>query len=589
MLRNIILIMITFSGIMLGQNSENLFTAIDEQILKLANQNAPLLSRNNYEKAIKLYNLILEDYQSGYMPDELRNDIIKLKKILDEADTISLAANEYFYNTIELRNNGLSIKADSITVTFWEKADCYFHASIEEFENNEAEDADEYKMIADSLFNLSINLTEQYNEVIVNWEPQITALKKNANLLSPLSYNEGLYYKSLFIESVSDDDDLDEIIEYKQKAQSNFEHASMNADDVRIACVSLLEAREKAGKMKAYLFSSEYWYAAENKFIETCELFNNKDDDYWETAIEAEKYYIEASNLTIINYYLKDIDAALSEAYSNKCRKYAPITLGLSEQYREQVIRKVEEIGGFDSSIKELASKAIYEANHAIFISNLLQKMDDESRTTEEIILASEKYLTQISDVVSVTPKFDEGFSETTNSIIEMIKSGNLDLPSEGEDTSSPQNTESFFDYSTAEVYSQKDYLRSLFTPEEAEILYESDLTRIRLKGLVFPTASTRLETRDYPLLDKVVHAIELFPDKTINIESHTDSHATRSFNQTLTQERAEKIKEYLESKVDNEIKATGVGEDNPIADNSSDDGRRQNRRIEIVIQNADE
>lgn len=77
------------------------------------------------------------------------------------------------------------------------------------------------------------------------------------------------------------------------------------------------------------------------------------------------------------------------------------------------------------------------------------------------------------------------------------------------------------------------------------------------------------------------------YPDTTAVIEGHADNVGTASHNQTLSQQRAESVVDYLvrQHKIDSSrLSAIGYGDTRPVADNSTDEGKRQNRRIEAVI-----
>jgi OOP family OmpA-OmpF porin len=69
-------------------------------------------------------------------------------------------------------------------------------------------------------------------------------------------------------------------------------------------------------------------------------------------------------------------------------------------------------------------------------------------------------------------------------------------------------------------------------------------------------------------------------------VAGHSDSQGDANYNRDLSQRRADAVREYLVTAgVDeNRISAKGYGEDEPIADNSTADGRRENRRVELRV-----
>jgi outer membrane protein OmpA-like peptidoglycan-associated protein len=104
------------------------------------------------------------------------------------------------------------------------------------------------------------------------------------------------------------------------------------------------------------------------------------------------------------------------------------------------------------------------------------------------------------------------------------------------------------------------------------------------LKGVNFESGSAALTPDSYTLLDDVVRSLQAYPEVRVEIRGHTDSQGPAGFNLELSQKRAESVKQYLvNSGIDPaRIATVGVGEEEPIASNSTPEGRAQNRRIEF-------
>lgn len=86
--------------------------------------------------------------------------------------------------------------------------------------------------------------------------------------------------------------------------------------------------------------------------------------------------------------------------------------------------------------------------------------------------------------------------------------------------------------------------------------------------------------------LDKLVGIFNEYPDTDILIVGHTDSKGSESYNQGLSERRANSVVSYLKSKGVNSsrLSAVGQGETSPRASNDTDAGRAQNRRVEFAI-----
>ncbi len=100
-------------------------------------------------------------------------------------------------------------------------------------------------------------------------------------------------------------------------------------------------------------------------------------------------------------------------------------------------------------------------------------------------------------------------------------------------------------------------------------------------KATLLPSAKRRL--------DEVATALKAQDaNKPIVIEGHTDSVGTDTNNKQLSQERANAVRQYIVSKgvAAARVEAVGRGETDPIADNSTPEGRANNRRVEIIIEN---
>jgi len=86
--------------------------------------------------------------------------------------------------------------------------------------------------------------------------------------------------------------------------------------------------------------------------------------------------------------------------------------------------------------------------------------------------------------------------------------------------------------------------------------------------------------------LDKIVQVFNKYPDTNIEIQGHTDDKGSEEFNQALSVRRAVTVTDYLNSKgiANSRLNVKGYGELAPKYDNTTDDGRAQNRRVEFLI-----
>ncbi len=107
--------------------------------------------------------------------------------------------------------------------------------------------------------------------------------------------------------------------------------------------------------------------------------------------------------------------------------------------------------------------------------------------------------------------------------------------------------------------------------------------------GVLFPSGGYQLSAAAKTALDKVATALtENAENRAVTIEGYTDSRGEEDRNIELSQRRAESVRTYLVSKgvASANVAAVGKGEQAPIADNESSEGRATNRRVEIVVAN---
>ncbi len=113
-----------------------------------------------------------------------------------------------------------------------------------------------------------------------------------------------------------------------------------------------------------------------------------------------------------------------------------------------------------------------------------------------------------------------------------------------------------------------------------------TSLTELLAEGANFETGSAQLSADAEERLNSVIEILLANPSTIVTVEGHTDNQGDPDENQTLSEERAQAVVDYL---VDGgvaagRLTAVGFGEDRPIADNGTSDGRAQNRRIDFVV-----
>jgi outer membrane protein OmpA-like peptidoglycan-associated protein len=137
-----------------------------------------------------------------------------------------------------------------------------------------------------------------------------------------------------------------------------------------------------------------------------------------------------------------------------------------------------------------------------------------------------------------------------------------------------------------ADAAAVKDKLQQQIEQLEAEATDRGLV--LTLGNTLFATGRSDLNPGETASLDKLVVFLDEYPDRTVAVEGHTDDVGNAEMNQTLSQHRADSVRSYLMQHgiQSQRLTATGLGESQPIADNQSQSGRQQNRRVEVIIEN---
>lgn len=129
---------------------------------------------------------------------------------------------------------------------------------------------------------------------------------------------------------------------------------------------------------------------------------------------------------------------------------------------------------------------------------------------------------------------------------------------------------------------------RELAAVEAANIQRNADVLAVTFKSdYLFAVGSANLNAGAFNEISRVSRVLNQYPDTSIQVAGHTDSTGSEQTNQTLSENRADNVKNALvgQGVHPNRISTLGFGESAPIADNTTEAGRQLNRRVVITIQ----
>ena len=113
--------------------------------------------------------------------------------------------------------------------------------------------------------------------------------------------------------------------------------------------------------------------------------------------------------------------------------------------------------------------------------------------------------------------------------------------------------------------------------------------TTVNLKNVLFAQAKTEILPESFPELDLVVSFLKANPSIKIELSGHTDGRGVHADNVRLSQQRVNRVKEYLVSKgiEKGRMSGKGYGGTKPVASNDTEESRRMNRRVEFTIKKS--
>jgi outer membrane protein OmpA-like peptidoglycan-associated protein len=125
-----------------------------------------------------------------------------------------------------------------------------------------------------------------------------------------------------------------------------------------------------------------------------------------------------------------------------------------------------------------------------------------------------------------------------------------------------------------------------------AEVVREGDELKVTFaEKILFDFDSSALKAASQAQLDQVAGVLAKYPETNIVVKGHTDAKGSDEYNQRLSERRASAVMNYLENQGvgRSRITARGYGETMPVAGNDTEDGRAENRRVELSIKVTEE
>ncbi len=377
----------------------------------------------------------------------------------------------------------------------------------------------------------------------------------------------------------------------------------------------LLRLRDDALRADAYLYAAGEWKRAEGRLGDIAQnLARGKIEAAQKRAGETATLYQQARLSATETTVLGEVKAAWADAQKQKLAREIPTTMArvndLILQTQQSLQNDIDDV----SRARSLADEAMATLAHGRWLHRRIAAANEKHGSkgaSEAIMLEWQQVIGSISQAAGTDADFTDGPRPPAQAIVSVIRTleqrisaleGELEarntqirglqtqLTASGEelDTIARQRT-ALEDTLAAQARVREQFtsIERLFSDDEAEVTREGKRLLLRLVGLSFDSGSTEVAEDQQPLLDKVIDAINVFPNSRVTVEGHTDSRGRDETNMTLSRDRAHAVREYLLSLsgiVSTRVTSDGYGETQPIASNDTEQGRARNRRIEVRI-----
>ena len=431
------------------------------------------------------------------------------------------------------------------------------------------------------------------------------AKEARAELLAPQTYLKGLQAYTDAQSDFNAGKDLGRIRQKLTQATTYFRQAIEATSLAGVAFESLLKARSQAIDAEASLYAKNTWAAAEERFADAAGQLEEGDaDDAKELGGEAETLYRSAELEAIKTHHLNEIWDLLKRAEEMEVDEQAPRTLKRANDLAAQAEKELDENPYDTDYARSLALQARYEALHAIYLAQTIKGVDEADQSLEDVMLMAEAPIRTIAVAAELDARFDQGLEKAAAPVAAFVQQLRDSAARMGQDlTFTRSENDNLKAQLSGAAEEQAELLKEMqaqeqirqrfltveqtFSPDEARVLREGETVIVRLVGLNFSVGKSEIKPEHFGLLKKVENAINTFPDCSVSVEGHTDSHGGDKMNLQLSQQRADAVRAYLLANMSmdaSRITGTGFGEVKPIANNETSEGRAKNRRIDIVI-----
>lgn len=434
-------------------------------------------------------------------------------------------------------------------------------------------------------------------EEILTQYPQISSLNsavtdsraKGAELLAPESYKKAI-------------DSLESAMKaaYKGKTDDANEAAAaglkvidqMNRDTEsnRKLLSEVIVARERAIDAGVIALQSEKLAELDNELKKTSTLAEKGDlEKAKQRRPKLIEDYTQLELATLKQSTADQAKSAIANAKKQGAKKYAPRTLARAEEEMALAVSILDADRTKTDEADVQARKAKFLAEQSAAITETVKDFDRRDYTMEDVVLWHQSELQGINQPLGAELPFNESNEKVVLSMRNAIEQLKLAETRYQKQLQSSEQKSLALQQQESETKARFEKVQAMFTEKEANVYRQRQNVLISAYGFQFPSGQSEIQTVNFPLMNKIIRAINIFPGSRIEITGHTDSTGTDNINQQVSQARARNVGKFLTEVGEiapDRITTRGYGESRPVASNKTAAGRAENRRVEIKIIN---
>jgi outer membrane protein OmpA-like peptidoglycan-associated protein len=352
------------------------------------------------------------------------------------------------------------------------------------------------------------------------------------------------------------------------------------------------------------------------------ERFERVEQDLLDAARQAERGDLEAAKDAgpelLQAYSALELDAlktdasdlariAIKAARDAGAHRYAPQTFGRAQKELGIATGILDTDRSRVAQANVHARRATEFAARAEYIAELVQEFDRMDYDQEEIVLwyqeQLEELLAPLEGGISLDVPNHEAIADARSRIGSLVadqrrtaeeladarlRITTLELAST-ETTAELEARLARFQEAQREAEARYTRVQALFSADQAFVYRQGQDVLLETYGFEFPVGQSEIQSSNFGLLNKIARAIAEFDNPQVVVMGHTDATGNDELNQKLSDERAQKVGDFLieVGGLDpSRVRTEGLGESRPVASNETAEGRARNRRIEVLIVN---